>query len=179
MARMFTNSIYYVHEKSGMAELNEGVPVSQPKSTKHRPFHHSTSYWPYFSIHLVQADEPEVFQGTGLQRCTNEKAWHWTTSRKYERAGIRFGEKSQRNRCAHRSFTRRTANWGRAGKDDSILWHLEHDCSCVCDRSIFWNHLKKKIELQMKNTKLQWKRWVSPIIWIFVALFIDTLCQNL
>ncbi|CAO3606982.1 unnamed protein product [Mucor fragilis] len=41
MARMFTNSIYYVHEKSGMAELNEGVPVSQPK---------------------IQADEPEVFQ---------------------------------------------------------------------------------------------------------------------
>ncbi|EPB92945.1 hypothetical protein HMPREF1544_00019 [Mucor circinelloides 1006PhL] len=41
MARMFTNSIYYVHEKSGMAELNKDIPVAQPK---------------------IQADEPEVFQ---------------------------------------------------------------------------------------------------------------------
>ncbi|KAK4509494.1 uncharacterized protein ATC70_007846 [Mucor velutinosus] len=41
MARMFTNSIYYVHEKSGMAELNKGIPVAQPK---------------------IQADKPEVFQ---------------------------------------------------------------------------------------------------------------------
>lgn len=32
MARMFTNSIYYVHEKSGMAELNKDIPVAQPKS---------------------------------------------------------------------------------------------------------------------------------------------------
>ena len=32
MARMFTNSIYYVHEKSGMAELNQDIPVAQPKS---------------------------------------------------------------------------------------------------------------------------------------------------
>ena len=31
MARMFTNSIYYVHEKSSMAELNKEIPVSQPK----------------------------------------------------------------------------------------------------------------------------------------------------
>ncbi|KAI8087770.1 uncharacterized protein B0P05DRAFT_532248 [Gilbertella persicaria] len=41
MARMFTNSIYYVHEKSGMAELNPDIPVTQPK---------------------VQADEPHIFQ---------------------------------------------------------------------------------------------------------------------
>ncbi|KAI8079128.1 hypothetical protein BDF21DRAFT_419514 [Thamnidium elegans] len=41
MARMFTNSIYYVHEKSGMAELNKDIPVAQPK---------------------IQADEPQVFQ---------------------------------------------------------------------------------------------------------------------
>ncbi|KAI7905657.1 uncharacterized protein BX663DRAFT_500501 [Cokeromyces recurvatus] len=41
MARMFTNSIYYVHEKSGMAELNKDIPVAQPK---------------------VQADDPVVFQ---------------------------------------------------------------------------------------------------------------------
>ncbi|KAI7892650.1 uncharacterized protein EV154DRAFT_504397 [Mucor mucedo] len=41
MARMFTNSIYYVHEKSGMAELNKDIPVAQPK---------------------IQADEPHVFQ---------------------------------------------------------------------------------------------------------------------
>ncbi|KAI8382919.1 hypothetical protein BD560DRAFT_385477 [Blakeslea trispora] len=41
MARMFTNSIYYVHEKSGMAELNPEIPVTQPK---------------------VQADDPQVFQ---------------------------------------------------------------------------------------------------------------------
>ncbi|KAG1150768.1 hypothetical protein G6F37_002029 [Rhizopus arrhizus] len=41
MARMFTNSIYYVHEKSSMAELNKEIPVSQPK---------------------VQADDPQVFK---------------------------------------------------------------------------------------------------------------------
>ncbi|KAI9476163.1 MAG: hypothetical protein EXX96DRAFT_576030 [Benjaminiella poitrasii] len=41
MARMFTNSIYYVHEKSGMAELNKDIPVAQPK---------------------IQADDPTVFQ---------------------------------------------------------------------------------------------------------------------
>ncbi|KAI9363155.1 hypothetical protein BD770DRAFT_380911 [Pilaira anomala] len=41
MSRMFTNSIYYVHEKSGMAELNNDIPVAQPK---------------------IQADEPQVFQ---------------------------------------------------------------------------------------------------------------------
>ncbi|CAO3662507.1 unnamed protein product [Rhizopus microsporus] len=41
MARMFTNSIYYVHEKSSMAELNKDIPVSQPK---------------------IQADEPQVFK---------------------------------------------------------------------------------------------------------------------
>jgi hypothetical protein len=31
MARMFTNSIYYVHEKSAMVELNSELPVSNPK----------------------------------------------------------------------------------------------------------------------------------------------------
>ncbi|KAI8991437.1 hypothetical protein BDF20DRAFT_844641 [Mycotypha africana] len=41
MARMFTNSIYYVHEKSSMVELNKDIPVSQPK---------------------IQADDPQVFQ---------------------------------------------------------------------------------------------------------------------
>ncbi|KAI8391742.1 uncharacterized protein BYT42DRAFT_489954 [Radiomyces spectabilis] len=41
MARIFTNSIYYVHEKSAMVALNDDIPVAQPK---------------------VQADNPEVFQ---------------------------------------------------------------------------------------------------------------------
>ncbi|KAI8881931.1 hypothetical protein K501DRAFT_222162 [Backusella circina FSU 941] len=41
MARMFTNSIYYVHEKSAMVELNSELPVSNPK---------------------VLADDPQVFQ---------------------------------------------------------------------------------------------------------------------
>ncbi|ORY95702.1 hypothetical protein BCR43DRAFT_440827 [Syncephalastrum racemosum] len=41
MARMFTNSIFYVHEKSNMAQLNDSIPIAQPK---------------------VQADPPEVFQ---------------------------------------------------------------------------------------------------------------------
>ncbi|KAI8996918.1 hypothetical protein BDB01DRAFT_769087 [Pilobolus umbonatus] len=41
MARMFTNSIHYVHEKSSMVELNEEIPISQPK---------------------IQADAAEVFQ---------------------------------------------------------------------------------------------------------------------
>ncbi|KAI9263672.1 hypothetical protein BY458DRAFT_438725 [Sporodiniella umbellata] len=41
MARMLTNSIYYVHEKSTMTELTKDIPVSQPK---------------------VQADEPHVFK---------------------------------------------------------------------------------------------------------------------
>ncbi|ORZ14722.1 hypothetical protein BCR42DRAFT_329506 [Absidia repens] len=41
MARMFTNSIYYVHEKSNMVELNKDIPVLQPK---------------------VQADTPEIFE---------------------------------------------------------------------------------------------------------------------
>ncbi|KAI8338724.1 hypothetical protein BC941DRAFT_423751 [Chlamydoabsidia padenii] len=40
MARMFTNSIYYVHEKSNMVALNEDIPVLVPK---------------------VQADDPETF----------------------------------------------------------------------------------------------------------------------
>ncbi|KAL0082321.1 hypothetical protein F4703DRAFT_1864675 [Phycomyces blakesleeanus] len=41
MARMFTNSIHYVHERSSMASLNNNIPVAQQK---------------------VQADSPEVFQ---------------------------------------------------------------------------------------------------------------------
>ncbi|CAO3679657.1 unnamed protein product [Rhizopus stolonifer] len=41
MARMLTNSIYYVHEKWTMAELTKDIPVSQPK---------------------IQADEPHVFK---------------------------------------------------------------------------------------------------------------------
>ncbi|CAO3627264.1 unnamed protein product [Mucor hiemalis] len=41
MAEMFTNSIYYVHEKFQMAPLNPDIPVQQPKT---------------------QADAPEVFQ---------------------------------------------------------------------------------------------------------------------
>ncbi|ORX49445.1 hypothetical protein DM01DRAFT_1376294 [Hesseltinella vesiculosa] len=41
MARMFTNSIYYVHEKSNMVQLDPDIPVLNPK---------------------VQADPPEVFQ---------------------------------------------------------------------------------------------------------------------
>ncbi|KAI8144916.1 mediator complex, subunit Med21 [Fennellomyces sp. T-0311] len=40
MARMFTNSLFYVHEKSAMAELNSQIPIAQPK---------------------VQADPPEEF----------------------------------------------------------------------------------------------------------------------
>lgn len=36
MARMFTNSIYYVHEKSQMAPLNPDIPVHQPKSKGER-----------------------------------------------------------------------------------------------------------------------------------------------
>lgn len=31
MARMFTNSIYYVHEKSAMAALSENIPIIHPK----------------------------------------------------------------------------------------------------------------------------------------------------
>jgi hypothetical protein len=31
MARMFTNSIYYVHEKSAMAALSDNIPVIHPK----------------------------------------------------------------------------------------------------------------------------------------------------
>lgn len=31
MARMFTNSIFYVHEKSNMAQLNDSIPIAQPK----------------------------------------------------------------------------------------------------------------------------------------------------
>ncbi|CAO3590880.1 unnamed protein product [Absidia cylindrospora] len=38
---MFTNSIYYVHEKSNMVELNKDIPVLQPK---------------------VQADTTEIFE---------------------------------------------------------------------------------------------------------------------
>ncbi|KAG0163713.1 hypothetical protein DFQ28_011350 [Apophysomyces sp. BC1034] len=41
MARMFTNSIHYVHEKSAMAELNKDMPVAQQK---------------------MQAEPPEVFR---------------------------------------------------------------------------------------------------------------------
>ncbi|KAI8065214.1 hypothetical protein BC940DRAFT_304471 [Gongronella butleri] len=41
MARMFTNSIYYVHEKSNMVQLDPEIPVLNQK---------------------VQADPPEVFQ---------------------------------------------------------------------------------------------------------------------
>ncbi|KAJ8661912.1 hypothetical protein O0I10_002243 [Lichtheimia ornata] len=41
MARMLTNSLFYVHEKSSMAQLNDSIPIAQPK---------------------VQADPPEVFQ---------------------------------------------------------------------------------------------------------------------
>ncbi|KAI8580911.1 hypothetical protein K450DRAFT_235185 [Umbelopsis ramanniana AG] len=41
MARMFTNSIYYVHEKSAMAALSDNIPVIHPK---------------------VQADPPDIFQ---------------------------------------------------------------------------------------------------------------------
>ncbi|KAI9274788.1 subunit 21 of mediator complex-domain-containing protein [Phascolomyces articulosus] len=40
MARMFTNSLFYVHEKSAMAELNNQIPIAQPK---------------------IQADPPEEF----------------------------------------------------------------------------------------------------------------------
>ena len=29
---MLTNSLFYVHEKSAMAELNNQIPIAQPKS---------------------------------------------------------------------------------------------------------------------------------------------------
>ncbi|CAO3616155.1 unnamed protein product [Cunninghamella echinulata] len=37
MARMFTNSIYYVHEKSNMVELNPSIPVSIPNERADPP----------------------------------------------------------------------------------------------------------------------------------------------
>ncbi|KAI7848409.1 subunit 21 of mediator complex-domain-containing protein [Circinella umbellata] len=40
MARMLTNSLFYVHEKSAMAELNNQISIAQPK---------------------IQADPPEEF----------------------------------------------------------------------------------------------------------------------
>ncbi|KAG2217710.1 hypothetical protein INT45_009073 [Circinella minor] len=40
MARMLTNSLFYVHEKSTMAELNNQISIAQPK---------------------IQADPPEEF----------------------------------------------------------------------------------------------------------------------
>ncbi|KAG2184300.1 hypothetical protein INT44_009315, partial [Umbelopsis vinacea] len=49
MARMFTNSIYYVHEKSAMAALSDNIPVIHPKGR--------------FKIEeRVQADPPDIFQ---------------------------------------------------------------------------------------------------------------------
>ncbi|KAL1936255.1 hypothetical protein VTP01DRAFT_389 [Rhizomucor pusillus] len=46
LARMFTNSIFYVHEKSAMRELNSNIPIAQPN---------------------VQADSEEVFQQNRLE----------------------------------------------------------------------------------------------------------------
>ncbi|KAF7731382.1 hypothetical protein EC973_000190 [Apophysomyces ossiformis] len=50
MARMFTNSIHYVHEKSAMAELNKDIPVAQQK---------------------VQAESPEIFQANMQELVTD------------------------------------------------------------------------------------------------------------
>jgi len=73
MARMFTNSIYYVHEKSGMAELNKDVPVSQPKSI--------TSAIPSFSIILTLLFEPS---STSRRARSVSRYWiakvHWRKS---------------------------------------------------------------------------------------------------
>ncbi|KAG2177243.1 hypothetical protein INT43_007900 [Umbelopsis isabellina] len=51
MARMFTNSIYYVHEKSAMAALSENIPIIHPKAKSL-----------LLATYKVQADPPEVFQ---------------------------------------------------------------------------------------------------------------------
>lgn len=74
MARMFTNSIYYVHEKSGMAELNKDIPVAQPKSNNRKKQQPMLFF--LTCLFIVQADEPQVFQGNALQVFFFSSGWH-------------------------------------------------------------------------------------------------------
>ncbi|CAO3608589.1 unnamed protein product [Cunninghamella blakesleeana] len=37
MARMYTNSVYYVHEKANMVELNPSIPVTVPNERADPP----------------------------------------------------------------------------------------------------------------------------------------------
>ncbi|KAI9318790.1 mediator complex, subunit Med21 [Dichotomocladium elegans] len=52
MARMFTNSLFYVHEKSAMSELTSHIPIAKPKA---------------------QADQPDEFQ-QNLHELANDLA---------------------------------------------------------------------------------------------------------